>query len=204
MRQSLAIAWVLLALTYININIYKFYVCVIIALFFHTSAILMILLPLVNKLRLSIFLSTSLLLLTFFLGSFNVLVKFISLLGIFDVYRGYTEVLLLPDSSFSLTRLLINLLLIFLLFTVDLNNFYLKVFFIGVIFLNIFSAVPYIARISQYFLISQILLYPTISFIRGKKYGILFRGLLYIYALVVFFFSLNANIAEVVPYKFFN
>lgn len=201
MRQSIALSIILLAYTYLNDKRWKYYMIVFGAILFHSSAIIALLIPFFTRINISVFSYLVVLITSFAIGAMNMIGLLLGILGGTGLYSVYTDVIL-GENSFSITRLMLNLLFIFLIVMTNMKNYYIKIFFLGLVLLNIFSSVPIIARISQYLLITQVLLYPQIEFIYMKHNALLFKSILLIYALIVFVFSLNMNIGEVVPYTF--
>lgn len=202
MRQSIAMSFSLLAYTYIDSRKWRHYsIYLFIASLFHTTALFLFPLYFVNKIKVYRFTFILILLLTFYIGSSNAIAPILFWLNAFDLYSVYTDVNL-SMQSYSLTRFLLNLLLISILLFADVKDKYIKIFYISVVLLNIFSAVPYIARFAQYLSIVQIILFANIKLI-NNRYNILFILVLLLYSIVVYLFMLKNNIGEVVPYAFY-
>ena len=170
MRQFVAISFVLLATLYMDgKRQWLFYVWVVVAATFHTSALVMLLLPLLNRVKMNQF-------------------------GV-----SYTR-----DVTFSLSRMLLNAMVILLLFLSNKDSLWLKTFVVGVLVLNLFPMFPDVGRIAKYFLVFQAILFPTLEFNPGttRETRQIIRCGLWVYSYSVLFYLLSANVGGVVPYSF--
>jgi hypothetical protein len=104
-------------------------------------------------------------------------------------------------SSFSITRLLLNLWLMYLVFFGNHKDFFIKNFIYGIIILNLFSFSPFLARISQYLLLVQILIIPNLELPYAPKYKKITQLTGILYAIIVFVFLFIHNVGEIYPYK---
>lgn len=198
MRQGLAMTWgLLLFLFYGKKKVYYF--LILIPMMIHSSSIILLMLPFLRRLRLNKILCVIISLVTFTFGSSNYLVDLIGAVVLkIDSFSMYSNEYYI-GSSFSLTRLLLNIFFIYLIYVAKEINEYMKIVFVGICILNLFSFNPYIARMAQYFLLFQIILYPNIDNICKKRQ---IKNVVWTYSFVVFAFLLGMNVAEIIPYYF--
>ena len=198
MRQGLAMTWGLLFyLFYGRKKI--FFIFLLIPMMIHSSSVILIILPFLRRLSFNKMVYVIVSSVTFILGSFNYLSGLIKsvVLGI-DSFSMYSDEYY-TGSSFSLTRLLLNVFFLYLIYVAKEVNEYMKIVFVGICILNIFSFNPYIARMAQYLLLFQIILYPSIDILCKKRQ---IKRVVWTYSFIVFAFMLGMNVAEVLPYYF--
>ena len=205
-RQYISISIVFLGSLYLKSRFdWRFYLCVLIASLFHVSALVMLILPLLDRVKLNEWYVIAALLIAYVVGYFNRM-EFMS--GILAKYNyGYLQYFseeYMRDISFSLNRLLLNMLVIVLLLLTNKDSLWLKVFAAGVLILDLFPMFPDVCRIAKYFLIFQILLYPALEFkkVTTKEMRLIVKSGVWVYALFLFFYLLSANVGGVVPYSF--
>lgn len=206
MRQLVAISLVLLATLYLKgEKKWLFYVLVIVASTIHTSALIMLVLPLLEKININNWIVIALLVASYLFGLFNEEVfKGIDFTNYEDTYLNYFSQPFMRDVEFSWTRLMLNFVLIILLFTTDNSSLSLKLFIIGAVILNLFPAFPDSGRIAKYFLVFQAPLFAMLKFNKDIKFEtqMMVKGVVWIYSVSVFLYLLNANVGGVVPYSF--
>lgn len=180
---------------------FYFYLVVILACLFHTSAVSLLLLLVIKKLNPSkktVLLSLVISFLLPFLLDTSLIVDYIAnkipMLNRFDEYIGDSN-----KSVFSLNRLLLNILYIFVVQNHVNNNNRLcyNTVIIGIIIMNLFPTSSVIARVSMYFSFFQAVLLGRIyTLAKGID-----RIAILLYGIVVFAFYLATNNGGVVPYK---
>jgi len=203
MRQSIAISLFFLALYFYHKNNKSGYIIsIIVAALFHTTALIVLVIYPFYKIHIHKFIYIILILVSFFVGALNIFPLILQKFDIGELYKVYLEVSLGSATSFSFTRLLLNMWLLYLIISGNHNDLFLKNFFIGVFLLNIFSFSPVLARISQYFLLAQIIVIPNLMLSHSYKYQRNFQVIGVLYAIIVFAFLISSNVGEVVPYTF--
>lgn len=170
-RHSVALSLFFLGTYYIlfeNKSL-KFWIYSILAIGFHYSAILPIIIVYFFKkilfIKYSIFIYIILIILSITFSELNVAEFLITnSFGKFPVYLDYkTEVSMIK-------QIVLNIFFIFLAFLTlkksdSMNNYmFLNLIFIGILILNIFSNYQAVTRLSYYFLIFQIILIPNILY----------------------------------------
>lgn len=197
-RQIIAAIIVLYGLPYLVDHKYKKFILAIgIACLFHLSSIFCISMIFINRMpRLSNSTICILLVSTYILGIYVIqsAMSYIPFLGKYMVYidRG-------GEASNSLSRILLNgfFMIIYLFLR---RSKYIQLLFCGIIAYNLFCFSPSIGRIAIYFMITQLYI---VSNIRGSfRSNYQLYSLFLIYGLFNFFVLLNANVSEVVPYRF--
>lgn len=200
-RQMIAVSIIFFSYKYLfeEKNKKKFYLGIATAMLFHYTSIICFTIPwLLRKVRLSISIMFPLIIITYILGIYIVPRILLSLPDI----GHYSAYLMKGESSSSITRLLLNLFFLFIYICSRRNNIqnYLKLFFIGIIFYNIFAFNPSLGRMSLYFTCSQFLLFAKMrSRFIVNQYMI--NTAAFIYASLYYFLMLNSNSCEIVPYK---
>ncbi len=206
MRQFVAMSFVLLGTLYLGSKRqWLFYAWVLVAATFHTSALVMLLLPVLDKVKVNEKYVTATLVLTFVLGFFNTMDFMNTAISKFNLgYINYFGVAYTRDVTFSLSRLLLNVMVIVLLFLTNKDSLWLKSFMLGVMVLNVFPMFPDVGRIAKYFLLFQIILFPTLEFNPGttKETRMIVKCGVWVYSYSVLLYLLSANVGGVVPYSF--
>lgn len=201
-RQSIAVGFCLVAYYFLEQRKYKRYILVVlIGFLFHRSAILALLLyPLlmININKKIIYFTTVLSLL---LSTTGVFTKIISVLGFFgDKYLAYSSLIGIKDGGI-LTRLLLNTFLIVLVYYSKKIDIWLLSMFVGIVVLNIFSFSPELGRLSQIYLISQVILFSNIDSNYDSNRLFFLKVAICVYCITVFSVLLNSNSGEIVPYR---
>ena len=180
----------------------KYILSILCATLFHYSAVICLFIPVAIKfVKLNGCVIVFSLLVSYIMGIYllPMLLPKIPYLG------GYSIYLMDGNASGSFSRILLNLFFIFIYFSCDTRglNFYFKLFFVGIILYNSFAFSPAVARIALYFIVSQLILLPSLS---SKYYWntILLKIFPLLYASIYYFMMLNVNSGEVVPYKTYN
>lgn len=195
-RQSIAMAWCLWAYCeFVKGERWKAAIILFVAVSIHTTALLMISLPFISRMRIKLIWALAVLGVTFVIGSFNLISPLVSLIAGNEIYALYADAFLQGGTSFSPTRLALNALVIYLLVKTKGNNPMWIFMLVGVALLNLFASLPYVARIAQYFLFFQILLFPRLESRNA-------RFITCVYAFCTFGFLLFSNVGEIVPYSF--
>ena len=195
-RQSIAMSWCLWAYCcYERKETKKAILLFIVAVSFHTTALLMLALPFIRRIKINLFWICMILGASFLFGALNLISPVVNLIAGNEIYAYYAEAFLSGSSSFSPTRLAMNALVIYLFIKTKGRERLWVFMFVGVVLLNFFSSLPYVARLAQYFLIFQIIMFPRI---RSKNA----RLITWVYSFVSFSFLLYANVGEVLPYAF--
>ena len=211
MRQYMAISIVLVALTFLDKNKLVFCGLVILASFFHFSALICLMFLFVQN-RLSIhrqFYVIVFVVLSFLLGFVfeNAMKTLVSQITIFNSLNegaaSYIEEW--GGERNIVTNMIINLMFIFsYLLAKDRSSFYLKLYFLFIILNNIFGSAGQGNRIFLYFNVGMLIAFPEIS---SKLKNISLRGIYnlayVIYAYAIWYVSISSNSGEVVPYSFF-
>lgn len=200
-RQMIAIGIIFYAFDYLEKGLWKKYVfSVIIAMLFHYSAIICVsFLWIINRKTLSLTKAFFILCISYCFGMYiiPILLPLIPYIGKYSIYFE-------GESSGSLTRIMLNgfFLLLFISCTLGKIKNYILIFFVGVIFYNLFSFSPAIGRISLYFSCSQLILFSRLdSVYYGNK--VILRVLTIIYGTVYYCLMLKVNSCEIIPYNLY-
>lgn len=210
-RQYLAIPLVLIGFSYLNEDKVKPFIgFVLMAMLFHTASFFSLLILLLRKDMFSIFLGKGTLILSFVIGLtplipilLGIFVGFFNMLGLdgFSMYLSDTSNYRIE--GFSLSRFLLTIYGCLLLLLLDNKVLFVRIFIFGIILLNLFAFQPDVARLAQFFVCIQIVLIPNIPlYIKNENNIIPLQVISVLYMIITFFYLLNANVGEVVPYKF--
>lgn len=210
-RQYLAIPLVLIGISYLNRDRVKPFIgFVLLAMLFHTSAFFALILLFLRRNIFSLFLGKGTLALSFVVGLtplipvlLSVFVRLFDMLGLdgFSMYLSDTSDYRIE--GFSLSRFLLTIYGCLILLLLDNRILYVRIFIFGIILLNLFAFQPDVARLAQFFLCIQIVLIPNIPiYTKNKKNIFPLQLISVVYMVITFFYLLNANVGEVVPYKF--
>lgn len=174
MRQFVAISFVLLAYSYITQK-KKFWGYLIVASMFHYSAIFSFTAVLVDKISLTKQRIISGIIFSLFIGVFLNNSIFLVIVGPYAGYlessEGYRDNFLLA----AIMAILMNCLYMCVFFTLRREykqNLWTKMFFVGIIILNITMRLELGARIILYFTLCQIIFYPMFfryNIVKNKK-----------------------------------
>jgi len=200
-RQAIAGSFILMALySLYNGNKHGYFIYVVLATLFHTTAILFFGIYFLYRINISKRTLMIIIVLSYLIGALNLPLIFLRNINLGEHYTVYVDVML-TDMSFSPTRLLLNIGLLCIIIWGNHLDLFVKNFILGVFVLNVFSFSPDIARFAQYFLLSQIIIIPNMELPYAPRYQDVGRILGLVYAVATFFFLISNNIAGVVPYK---
>ncbi|WP_455664383.1 EpsG family protein [Phocaeicola sp.] len=207
MRQILSVSFVFLGYIYLEQGrkkAYVFWVCI--ATLFHLSALSALGLLWIDKIKLTSAKIILLLCLSFLLGS--LVINDMLLAYIIGDYANATKGLRESLGGVYVLGLLVNSFFLIIYFTTyknKRNSFWMKIFFIGLVCMNLVMRMELSGRIILYFTISQIILLVQYVYvlcrIREKKYMFL---LVLVYVMSIFMkILILANIPgrSVIPYE---
>lgn len=198
-RQMIAVGIVYYALGFLPMKKWKLYfIFISIAFFFHYTAIISFLFPLVIKLKLSVFKILLFLILSYIAGLYIIPIVF-SLLPFIGKYSAYIVDNASGEGSF--TRLLLNIFCVLILIGSKKQNIYMTLFFVGVVFYNLFAFSSAIGRIALFLTVSQLILFSNFHSSLPMN-NVLVRIAMIAYGVTYYILMLNANICEIVPYSF--
>ena len=208
-RQFIAIGIAMVSLKYIiNQSVKKFIVCVVIAMLFHTSAILIV--PLFFLQRIQMRLRTIVVLMVG-LGLFSILYN--PIMSVF--FRFFPQYATYKDgsggsSTLNILILILSLSMLLLVreghyYTWDDKktlNCYIAAILLG-LFVTAFSVkILFFARASYYFFCVTVFSIPFCwSRLRNSRYYYILKGVTMVFAIVLFVRMLTQNTGEVVPYQ---
>lgn len=208
MRQILTVSLVLIGYDFLlqdkKLKYIKYTCITLIACTFHTSAICSFFVLIANKIKLSIkiiiFLFGASLCVSFILNP-----QFISLfIGDYAVYiqngAGIREDIL----SAYILGILVNSFYVLLFATIKKeyqNTWFMKVYFLGIILMNLTTQLELGTRIILYYTIAQIFIYPLYLENNRFKHKFIAPLLLFTYAIVLFFKLLNGDPLQICPYR---
>ncbi len=213
MRQSVSIAIFGYSIRYINEKKPIFYLAFcILALMFHSSAILLPLLYLFRYVRLSSVVSIVILVLSLIIpimGWDKTLLTFLINEKTLQVYQGYVE-----DIDYSSRNIMGNIYklfpaivqsMVFMYCAIRMKgsrNIYMILWFAGILILNITSDFVYLYRISGYFQIAQIIALPMVVY--GSEPAAKMDRLSYLvilaYGALIYSYKLYSEFDGIVPY----
>lgn len=198
-RQMIAVAFIFSAYNdYLNKNKKWSYFKFCIASLFHYSALLCLVFPFIFKyVRINTSKACVILPVTYILGIYFIpsLIPHLPLVGKYSVYLLHDI-----DASFSIPRLLINLLCVFFIITSYRNNNQLKLFYAGIICYNLFAFSEVAGRCALYFMSSQMILFANLICVHTTNKRILNMATTS-YGLVYLFVLLLNNNGEILPYS---
>ena len=209
MRQFLALSFMLLGYTFLYIgDKKKFVLCLIISSLFHFTALLMMPLLFIDKLKISSKFVYLLVPISFIIGIWysSLLENIVTYMTIFTALNegvsGYLDAYGGERSFFS--NFIINTtFLITYYFAKDKRNIWLLLYLLFIISNNLFGSFGQANRIFWYFQISMLIVLPnTWGNIKNKFYRTCYILFVLVYAYSIYFISLNANASEVLPYSF--
>ena len=215
MRQMLAVSIVLYAYKYIIKHDFKrFLLCIIIAMFFHTTALLFLpfyfLCPkegVESKKLVTIIRVIVIILVLVMILNYDATIGLISSISGFERFASYTNTTVQGENK----QIIINsfVLIVLLIFQRPLkkyskeNEMYLFLYFVGYILTLLGFISPYAKRMALYFNISEIYLLATLPQItKNKEQKLFVTVLILIYAILMFVISTyTLNIGEIIPYQ---
>ena len=211
MRQFIAIGIVLIAYAlYLNKNNKKYIISICLASLFHYTAILLLPICFLTKIKLSSKLVYLLVVVSFLLGFFlqdyvkPIVDKMLLLSGGFEGMAFYLENWGGERNLFS--NIAINSVFILTYYlSKDKNNSFLLLYLMSVLLSNMFGAMGQANRFFIYFQITMLAVIPRlyyelrrISFIKASAYLIV----ILVYAYSIWYLSIDSNASEVVPFLF--
>ena len=212
MRQMLAISFVLLSYFYLERdNIKKYIILLIIAISIHYTALFSLIILFVRKIEISKYR-------IYFFCFVSLILGFILNSSFFSVFAGkYANYLSssqygfrdLSISNFILT-ILLNILFIFIFLTyrkIWKKNLFMKIYFIGIIILNLTSQLALGTRLILYFTLIQCFIFPSYFLHNRIKEKFIIRLLIVCYVFIFFLKILllgnEPGTNGVYPYKTF-
>ena len=209
-RQMLAVSIVFYALKYIvNPNVFKFIFFVVLASLFHNTAFIILLLyPLAvtKNTKIKVLSCLLLLLSLYYFDQIIMYISSISFMQHFKMYSVYTDSISFNNYSFYLEMFIFLVILIFRRGIFDFNSNY-KVYFylyiLGLILMLTGFFNPYVKRISLYFIISSIILLPTIPLVcKNPKNKLVMYMFIFGYSVLKFIISVYIlRQSNVIPYN---
>lgn len=199
-RQMIAINFIFLGFTFLQKRkIWVYFLFVILAMLFHTSAFIALPIAFINKIPDNKkFILTSILI-AFFSGLF--LADYIFKLAEFTKYMNYIGSYELGNyTGTTLYLIVLNSFFLFVYFTSIKRDTYFKIFYIYILLSNLFIRIPYGDRIIIYLSIIQIIYLPYLIYNNKIKEKQLMILIIVIYAYVIFLRNFNSNYAEIFPY----
>ena len=198
-RQMLSASILLCGYTFLKENKYIIYIImVIIATAFHGTsyiAIIVILLQYFRKLKIPTWLVIVFVAVSFIIGSLNLLIPYTSLVGKYG-----SSGLELTRSGFHINLLLYSIFFLYCYVeTKEKEDLYLKIYFIGIILMNIFSYSVVTMRIAYMFTPIQILLF--LRFLRLPQYKNLLIFVTAYCTIVYYYMAISASTA-LLAYEF--
>lgn len=202
MRQMTSGAIVLYALACLrNKEIWKFIVTIVIASGIHTTALAVLPLYFFRKEKIE-FTKTFVvitLIVTFVGGALNLFFSIISSMS--SLMSRYMSLEILRDETFSLAKLLMNVIYVYMYDKMDKKSLYTISYFIGICLMNVITFSPDMMRISYHFLIAQIIVWGNLWTNKIKVQNI-DRNIILSYCIVTFvYLVLYANMSGVLDYK---
>lgn len=209
MRQYLAISFVAYGYTFLcNGNKSKFHLALLLASCFHFSAIILLPLSFLCKMRLTNRIVVSLVILSFIIGVLfssqtkQIITLFSGLSFLNEGVTGYLDNYGGQRNIYS--NLLLNATFIFsFFFSKNKSDLFLLLYFIYIILSNLFGAGGQANRMFYYFQIALIIVIPNV----WKEINVSWQKRLYLlwillYSYSVWYFTLNANAGDLFPYSF--
>ena len=160
-RQSLALTWGMMAFICYK-KYFKYAIFIILISMIHTTALIMLAMPLVRHIKLNKQQCIFLLILSFVVGALGATGFIYDLAAYFGSFSLYaTENL--RQGTFSMTRLFLNIFMIYILLTFKKIDHFVMAIIIGIAILNVLPGSPIIGRLSMYFLILQVFMFSNVS-----------------------------------------
>ena len=183
-------------------NIYLFFLYIIIAAFFHKTALIGVVILFLDRIKIPGAYIILLLPFTFIFPMLiptneiiNYLTSNIGFLNMYDVYTDGAD-----KQLFSVNRLAMNVFYMYLAHKYEdsKNDIYFSACILGLIILNLFAYSGVITRLAVYFQFAQIIFLTNYY----NKYSQVDKALVIAYSLVIFLFTMKNNIGGIVPYTF--
>lgn len=209
MRQTIALGIISVGLVFLKKKeYYAFIVSCGIATLFHYSAFLALLFLLIPRFSIKK-LAIPITILSFYIGFFsNIIHQYVPLLLIFedlnDNVVGYINRFASGDARNLFSNSVINIIFIIsFLLAKNKDSFFLKLWFLFVVFSNILGFFGQANRIFLYFMFGMFIAVPEIvNSFKKNSLKIVYLVFYLIYAVGYWYMSLSQNTGEVIPYKF--
>lgn len=215
-RQAIAISFFVLGVYFFSNNRkVEFHFSILFGSLFHYSII--ILYPVVflaERLKINFFWSICILFSTFFVGFFEVFgdVRHILAYLPFEKYSNYIDyeteegfnrltnyIFIFPKTLFFLFSVYVQRIANYSIINLEL---FLKLFFVGVVLLNLFLSVPQLSRFAWYLTFFEIIIIVNIFDSVKGKIKILSIGFYSFYVLVYFLYYVRMNRFGISPFEF--
>ncbi|ROI02645.1 MULTISPECIES: EpsG family protein [unclassified Chryseobacterium] len=213
MRQAIAVSFFVLAVHFlVKGKQLKFFLYVGIGALFHYSILALIPITFIlKKINLSYFWYSTILIITFFIGFSGVLDLAKSYLALLPFekyanYEGYNADVTfnrIANYIFIVPKIL---LFIYIFYYTKKYNLYnnviqMKLFWVGIIVLNLFLSVPQVSRFTYYLTIFEVIIMSALVFNIPKKKKLEVLIVCVSYCLVYFVYYSITNRFGVIPYK---
>ena len=210
MRQYIAIGIVYYALNFLEKDVKRYSILVLLASLFHFSALICLLFIFLPKLNITkSWIPVIIIVGSYIIGFFfsETLFRFVNILQIFSnsLRDGIGDYFLdWGDSRNLLTNLALNIMLLLTYcFSKDRNNNNIKLYLIFVILNNLFGAAGQGNRIFLYLQLAMIVAIPnTVYDIKNSLIRVGYVIVALVFAFGVWYYSISSNASEVLPYIF--
>ena len=208
MRQDLAISLVFLG--YMNLfsgNKKRYFFWIALSCLFHYTAFVALFVLLLPKNLISSQMKVVTLLLSSFMGSFLLTPDFLSMLiGPYAVYLQDGQGIRDSVLTAYVLGALVNILYVIIYKTIKpgyRNTWFMKVYFAGIVVMNLTTQLELGTRIVLYFTILQVIVFPVYMQYNCFKNKSVAVVLALTYAIVLFFKYLIGDPLQICPYKFY-
>ncbi|MCB2357869.1 EpsG family protein [Clostridium estertheticum] len=211
-RQSLAMAILFYGYNYyLKKKPIKFLIFAIIACLFHYSAgLVLVVIVLVHKIKMSSKFIWFILISSLFIGSSGILNKVLA-----DIANGGYMNYFNDNVEANLFKLFVtNIFMMYILYYRNeivefrnINVYYIKMIVVGTVILNLFSTIPFVIRFGYYFKIYEIIVIPDFLYMKRKKAITIMFMVFYISTFVYCLFidingaSSRGGLSNLIPYK---
>lgn len=203
MRQMTGISIVILGYTYLrDKKKLIFILCILAATLFHKSCIVALLCLLFtnDKKEIPSTIANICIIFSLIIGSLNITIQFLPIFQeIFPDYIGNYSDYKAASNSFSISKLALSILFMYLYTQMDRKNLYIKTVFLGIVLFNLMSFSTAALRIAYTFTPVQALLYATSTFKTNEKLN---KSIIIIYSLFVYYYMVYYNYSGVLDYEF--
>lgn len=199
-RQAIAISIVFLGFYFLKEQkIIPFVVTVIIASFFHISALVCLVVLLIRFIPQKNIIYISIVLVSWVVGLTVADKLFLWAMYVFN-YTSYQTAELGNIIGNALFQGVLSMFFIFCLYTVkDKTNLYFNIFFIAVVFSNLLARVPHGNRIFLYFSIIQVLFLPILFYQNKLQQKMSIRTVIILYGMLMFYYKFGFH--GIFPYQ---
>lgn len=205
MRQFTGISILILGYTYLkDYKVKYFLLCTLIASLFHLSCCIALLCLFFYKkeLKFNPTIVNTLIIFSLIIGSINITPRLLGIVEfLFPKYISTYSSDIIYGSSFSLSKLALSFLFIYLYSQMNKSNLYLKIVFIGIVTFNLMSFSTAAMRLAYNFTAAQCLLYAAPEYKNNKKMN---EAIVLGYTLFIYYYMLYFNISGVLDYRFCN